>query len=284
MRRYLNIVLFSSLVLFALPVLAGSSRTLATHEITHVPQTLLLPPHVVEVAPHVFSLGSAIDPSSGKQVEGFAFVYPREAFHHRPGHTGGPGGPGGGKAENKCYSTFAKGASWKSIESWLVNPANTSGLSSNFVLNNLTADIAEWEGAVDGGATILGNGSATNAILSADSNAPDGFNEVYFGSIADQGAIAVTIVWGVFGGPPTQRELIEWDMVFDQVDFAWANDGSAGAMDFENIAQHELGHALGLTHPDDSCTEETMFRLANNGETKKRDLNAGDIAGVNELY
>jgi len=42
--------------------------------------------------------------------------------------------------------------------------------------------------------------------------------------------------------------------------------------------------AAGLGHPDDSCTEETLYRFAAFGETKKRTLNTGDIAGINELY
>lgn len=51
-----------------------------------------------------------------------------------------------------------------------------------------------------------------------------------------------------------------------------------------NIATHELGHAMGLGHPSDACTEETMFAYANYAETKKRDLNAGDMAGIKKLY
>jgi hypothetical protein len=73
-------------------------------------------------------------------------------------------------------------------------------------------------------------------------------------------------------------------MVFDDVDFAWSTTGSAGAMDLQNIATHENGHAAGMGHPGDSCTEETMYRFAGFGETKKRDLNYGDIAGVQALY
>ena len=55
-------------------------------------------------------------------------------------------------------------------------------------------------------------------------------------------------------------------------------------MDYQNIATHEFGHSLGLGHPGDSCTEETMYAYGSSGETKKRTLEAGDIAGVNELY
>ena len=55
-------------------------------------------------------------------------------------------------------------------------------------------------------------------------------------------------------------------------------------MDFENIATHELGHSFGMGHPDSTCIEETMYAYADFGETKKRVLNAGDIAGIQELY
>ena len=42
--------------------------------------------------------------------------------------------------------------------------------------------------------------------------------------------------------------------------------------------------AAGLSHPGDTCTEATMYRFTQEGETKKRTLNAGDIAGIQALY
>jgi len=106
-----------------------------------------------------------------------------------------------------------------------------------------------------------------------------------FADIEHEGAIAVAIVWGYFGGPPPFRELVEWDMVFDDVDFDWSAIGEAGKMDFENIATHELGHAVGLGDLyNTECSEATMYGYASYGETKKRTLEAGDIAGVSSLY
>ena len=88
----------------------------------------------------------------------------------------------------------------------------------------------------------------------------------------------------MFLGPPKNRVLVEWDQVYDQVDYDWSSSGEAGKMDFENIATHELGHSVGMGHPSSECIEETMYAYAGYGETKKRDLNAGDIAGINGLY
>ena len=263
MKKY-SFVLVAGLLLVAVPAMA-------------MPADFSLPPRAAEVAPNIFSLGSAIDPASGKQVEGLAIIHPKKAAA-KPDQAGG-----GAQTKNRCYAVLAKGAAWKTTEAWLVNPANSRGLDESFVVSNLIADVAEWENAA-GNSNIFDDGSATATALSADNSAPDGLNEVYFGAIDGEGTIAVTIVWGIFSGPVGQRELVEWDMVFDQTDFDWASDGRAGAMDFENIAQHELGHAFGLGHPGDGCSEETMYRFADYGEIKKRDLNTGDIAGINQLY
>lgn len=236
----------------------------------------------------VISLGEAKD-VDGRLVQGYMFVHYRDAFGHKPGHDKGGGKKGGGGGE-KCFAFLAKDAKWKTVEPWIVNTTNTRSLAGSFVFSNLTSDIAQWEDAADGsvdgvqGADVLGDGSTTLATLVADTVSPDGNNEVYFADIDSTGAIAVTIIWGFFGGRPSARELVEWDQVYDDVDFDWSSTGEVGKMDFGNIAQHELGHSFGMGHPDDSCTEETMYRFAAFGETKKQTLEAGDIAGVSKLY
>ena len=231
-----------------------------------------LPPGAVQVSENVYSLGKAKD-VDGRVVEGFAFI-DKKKENAKPG--------GGGNGGAKCYAFLAKGAKWKTIEPWVVNPTNTRNLANDFVFNNLGFDIQKWE---DASATnILGDGSSTTNTLIADTSSPDGQNEAYFGDVDSAGAIAVTIVWGIFFGPPNQRKLVEWDQVYDQVDFDWSSTGEANKMDFENIATHEIGHSVGMGHPPSECTEETMYAFASFGETKKRTLNAGDIAGINELY
>ena len=254
---------------------------------------VVIPNTAVEVAPHVFSLGTTRDEASGKIVEGYAFVTPRKSFGHKPNHNPGQGKkPGnGGSGTSKCYAYFAKGAKWKVNEPWVVNPSNTVGVGEQFVFDEMTAGITQWEDAADGtidGSSVntFGNGTSTSDVLVADTASPDSKNEVLFGSINSPGAIAVTIVWGIFNGPPQARELVEWDIVYDQDDFLWSEDASVdpNSMDFTNIAVHEIGHAFGMAHPDDACVDETMYRFASEGEISKRDLNSGDIAGIDKLY
>ncbi len=233
-----------------------------------------IPAHAVEKAPGVFDLGFATD-VDGTQVQGYMFIFRKESA--KPAHVGRKK-----KGGTKCYSFLANSAKWKQIEQWIVNTANNEGLSSTFVFDTLKASLQKWESASS--MDIIGTGSTTTATLSADNVQPDGQNEVYFGSIASPGSIAVTIVWGRFSGPPRSRELVEWDQVYDEVDFDWSSSGEIGKMDFENIATHELGHTDGMGHPDNTCTQETMYAYANNGETKKQSLNSGDIEGINKLY
>jgi hypothetical protein len=52
--------------------------------------------------------------------------------------------------------------------------------------------------------------------------------------------------------------------------------------DLQNTLTHEVGHLLGLDHPPE--VEATMYRRADVGETKKRDLHPDDIAGICTIY
>ena len=264
-----------ALAVFTLPSGAASSGN---------GRSVSLPESAVRVSDGVFSLGHARDPQSGRQVEGYAIVrYKKDSAR--------PEGTSARAPKNSCYGYLASGAKWKTVEPWVLNGANAYALPEADLFANVGANIAKWEDAGDGvmgsgtGANILGNGSLASSSLAADTISPDGVNEVYFSPIDDAGAIAVTIVWGIFGGPPSGRELIEWDQVYDDADYGWSLSGEAGEMDFENIATHELGHSVGLADLYTSgCAEETMYGYADFGETKKRDLNAGDIAGINKLY
>jgi hypothetical protein len=196
------------------------------------------------------------------QLERRVFIHYRPGFA-KPKDRGKP--PKNGASE--CFSLLAKGASWTKPEPYRTTfpvPAGT------------------WEFNDD--IDIFGSGK----LVSANNIEPftglmDGKNTAQFGPYDNSNVIAVTVVWGVFGGPPRNRSLVEWDLLMNDKYFTWGV-GDPTKMDIENIAAHELGHAAGLGHPPNECTDETMYAFASAGEIKKRDLNAGDIAGILKLY
>lgn len=303
--------IFAGLLVF----LAFSAGSIFAKPRANRSQTFSLPETARKVAPNVYYLGAV--PHDGRLAEGYAFVdnrgrnakpgtecgngvcEPGENANKCPADCGGGDGGDGGSGTSSCYGFLASGAKWKTLEPWIVNTSNSRSLSSTSVFSSLDASIAEWEdaadGAVDGveGYDILGSGSTTGETLVANTGSPDDKNEVYFADIGSDGAIGVTIVWGYFRGNPAWRELIEWDQIYDDVDFDWSEDCTAEdctsegnkKMDFPNIAIHELGHSVGLDDLyDEKCSEMTMYGYGAYGETKKSDLEDGDINGISELY
>ena len=223
--------------------------------------------------------------SDGKILEGFMFKHPRKK-EARPGNK-----PDKGKGGSTCYSFIAGSAiKWNVAENYLIDPTNSSGLDTALIVNKVQEAIFTWDSQT--GPAIFGPEVLGIVDRASIGNSANGQNEWVFDTIDDPGVIAYTVVWGIFSGPPRNRELREWDMVFDDVDFDWGDAGPTNenalgnteVMDFLNILVHEFGHAAGMGHPGDTCTEETMFRYATEGETKKRTLFAGDIAGIKKLY
>ncbi|MFH1503165.1 MAG: matrixin family metalloprotease [Candidatus Diapherotrites archaeon] len=262
-------------------------------------QKFNLPKHAVEVSPGVFYLGKTID--KGKVVEGYAFMIRDKEKFAKPGTVCGNGICEPGENINKCpldcgggedptepdtsscYGFLSKGAKWKSVENYIVNTNNEDGLSEGFITGNLADSIVKWETAAN--YDILGTGSSTNETLVADFYTTDNKNEVYFDDLGASDTIAFTVVWGIFGGRPSNRELVEWDMVFND-NFIWGDATiNSSVMDFENIATHELGHAVGMDDLYNSaCSDQTMYGYSWNGDISKRDLASGDIAGIRALY
>lgn len=242
-----------------------------------------IPERAVEITPGVFSLGTATE--NGREVEGYAFVH-YAAGEAKPASASEEKSRG----EPKCYRFLARGAKWKSVEPYIIDPTNDRDLDESFVSENLALNIDKWEDAADGAVDgtinhdILGD-EEEGAVDGIDWDQPDDRNEVYFADIEPSGAVGITVIWIISRGQISERALIEWDQVYNQADYAWSSNGGEGAMDFENIATHELGHSVGLgDHYMSACSEQTMHGWVSYGETQKRSLEYGDIDGVRTLY
>ena len=244
-------------------------------------KAVIIPEQAVEVFPDVFDLGTA--EVNGEVLQGFMFL-------KRKDREAKANSKGGGTKNSACFAYQSQGARWKNTETYILDTANADGMTDAFVTENTAMSLDAWDSQVT--FKIFGERNASAAVDGADTSSPDGKNEIFFGDIASPGVIASTTVWGVFAGPPSGRKLVEFDAVFDDVDYFWGDAGptsettlgNTSIMDYQNVAVHEFGHAAGMAHPSDSCTEESEYRFTTEGETKKRTLNPGDIGGIKGLY
>jgi len=284
-----SIIIASLFLVLTIPIIAETASAKRTDlpeqanpkakEVTVVS----VPDNAREIGPGVFDLGFKIH--EGKIVQGTLYVFSDKEFAKPSGTPGnGKGGGGnGGSEESSCYSYITKGAKWRAEEKWNVSTANAPDSIKDDVASILVEAISQWETADGHTNDIMAYQDNTIVVDAASFGTLNNQNEVFFGDYSQNGVIAVTVVWSTSFGPPSQREIVEWDQLYD-LDFEWNITGEDGFMDFDNIATHEIGHAAGMGHPDSTCTDETMFAFASNGETKKRDLFNGDIAGINKLY
>ncbi|MCD6335991.1 MAG: hypothetical protein J7M27_11790 [Candidatus Latescibacteria bacterium] len=85
---------------------------------------------------------------------------------------------------------------------------------------------------------------------------------------------------------PSTRKYISVDIEFNsQLNWSVSDtypspcDPDDGPKDFQNVAVHELGHALALNHCSNTYTQNTMYYQASRCETGQRSLEPGDKAG-----
>jgi len=225
-------------------------------------------------------------------------------IHYRQGYGKPEGTPGGGKAKDKddgYYTYIAKGAKWKETEPYYLNSLNEDEVGFDDVLSAVADGMDEWEWYAP--FDIFGSVSEPDigqvlpstdpeflpgeAPVSYDEGDYRGYNTISFGSHDNSNVIAEAMVWGYFGGPPSQREIVEAHILLND-DFEWGivnPDDPAMVMDVQNIVTHELGHCAGMGDLyKTEAIDETMFGFSGDGETKKRDLYTGDINGITKLY
>jgi len=140
--------------------------------------------------------------------------------------------------------------------------------------------------------------SAAQAAAQAWNDAGSAFSFTYLGTTTRQegndgynvvcwqyydgpsGTLAVATIWYV----PLSNEIVECDIRYDSSE-NWGTDGSPTKFDVQGIGAHEFGHWLMLDDLYDSeDSEMTMYGYASLGETKKRTLEWGDIAGIRFIY
>jgi hypothetical protein len=184
----------------------------------------------------------------------------------------------------RAFSLLTRGQKW--------NPGVvTVHLELGGGSGTLTDGATSWGQVMEAGMSIW-NAVLSSSSLSAvrDSTAAkgdgNGTNEVFFaadiyGRAFGATTLAVTTNWFSVA-TPTRR--VEADIIFNTA-FSWNSYRGrlvSGVRDFRRVAIHELGHLLGLDHPDDAG--QTVSAIMNAFISDIDTLTADDIAGVQSLY
>jgi hypothetical protein len=170
----------------------------------------------------------------------------------------------------KAYTTYS---SWGTLNvPFYVNPANLD-VSASAATSAIQAGMNAWN-------TQSGTGFRFNYAgqVSTTSTGYDNKNIVVFRNEANGGTIASTYVW-TSGGLLRDADIVFWDGGYK---FFTGSSGCASGAYIEDIATHELGHAMGLQHS--SATDATMYPTYSTCSTAMRSLASDDIAGAQALY
>ncbi len=175
-----------------------------------------------------------------------------------------------------CYKLM--GVKWKSFPvSYVINPANSQGVNESFIVSAIATSAETWDAATS--SEILNDAYAVD--YGAVYGAQNFVNAIDFADYPDDRVIAITSVWYT----PRGKQIVEFDMRFN-TRFSWGDaEINPAKMDVQNIAVHELGHAVGLADIySTACSPVTMYGYSTEGETHKRTLEQPDITGLQKMY
>ncbi len=235
-------------------------------------QKLNLPENAIEVSPGVFYLGKSMD--KGKVVEGYVFVHYAKGYE-----SAAKSKPSKSVIDDTVdiYKLMYGGIKWADTMQYKVNPEGNTFVGIEDVMSILSASLETWDTETS---FELFNDVLETTTEGFDSG--DRINRITWDDLGSSGIIAANYFW--FN--PATKEILESDVRFNTY-YTWADCGvedCAAKMDLQNIATHEFGHN-GLNDLYMPPTVElTMYGYGSYGETSKRDLETGDISGIQALY
>jgi hypothetical protein len=172
-----------------------------------------------------------------------------------------------------AYATYAHWAS--STATFYVNPVNMDVPQAD-AITAIQTGMDAWNTQA-GISFRLQYGGTVNDTATAFDNR----NVVMFRNATNGSAIATTYSWW-----NSNNELLDSDVVFWDAGFAFYTGTTCGplanAAYIEDIAAHELGHAIGMSHS--TVTDATMYPSYSYCSDSNRTLSSDDIAGVRTLY
>ncbi len=150
-------------------------------------------------------------------------------------------------------------------------------------------ELSCWKAMAEWGSRKFGDGSGDTTQYQIGDGRAD-FDFFWNGEASGQGGYNANIVSPLSGSSGGVLAYCEtpisdgWRIKFYE-SWTWS-DGpggiGGGEMDFQGVATHELGHALGLGHSNDSSA--TMYAYASGNGVSDRSIEADDRAGLQYIY
>lgn len=154
-----------------------------------------------------------------------------------------------------------------------INPANAD-VSQTAAISAILSGANGWsiQSNADISLYYMGSTNGTSA-------AANGRNEVFFRPDTGSGAIATTYWWTDGSNRLVDADIVLYDGSYT---FFTGTTGCSGGYYLEDVAIHEFGHALGISHSE--VAEATMVSGTGPCNTQKRSLALDDVAAIEALY
>lgn len=162
-----------------------------------------------------------------------------------------------------------------------LNSAGSDDLSFTQVERALVASFQAWDD-IPTSSVAFTRGSNTSSTASAGDGQLELFwlenTETTGDGLNLAGALALTRYQLI----PATGEITDAATVFNGSRYRWAVDGRADAVDIQDVATHEIGHIIGLSHSP--IGGMTMYPRTIAGRTHNRILGSDDIIAASVAY
>ncbi len=169
-------------------------------------------------------------------------------------------------------------------------PLKKQFLDEMLTWNDTEANITLVEGQRTGVACIHGDG-LNNVALSENICGRDWGDTLGITTLSSLTSGDVTyfteadILFRSFDSDPTSTWAVNNDPLISEEFYCYVNAQKGETCDFARVALHELGHLLGLNHPDEiGQSVRAVMNSGSAGDQTARTLTRDDLAGIRALY
>jgi hypothetical protein len=166
------------------------------------------------------------------------------------------------------------GHTWRSHQaSYYVNAANLD-IPEADAEAAIRAGADAWALQTDADVSLVYAGRTTGSSV-----ANNGKNEVFFRNESNGNTIAVTYYWWDGSGNLVDADILFYDGGFQ---FFGGSSGCTSGQYVQDVATHEFGHVIGISHSGDSSA--TMYPSTTSCSQNWRSLAADDVSAAETAY